>query len=90
MGVLRDLRIARKLSQIDLLDHSPLRPFTQQGLTNALLLIGSLSIWSLMMLETGFGQMLWMIGGTTLLGTAVAFLTPVLPTCELSCTRFCR
>ena len=70
-------RIASKLSQIDLLDLSALRPFTQQGFTNALLLIGSLSIWSLMMLETGFGQMLWMIGGTTLLGTAVAFLTPV-------------
>lgn len=70
-------RIAKKLSQIDLLDLSPLRPFTQQGLTNALLLIGALSIWSLMMLETGFRQMMWIIGGATLVGAVLALLSPV-------------
>lgn len=70
-------RIAKSLVTIDLLDLSPLAPFTQQGLTNALLLIGSLSIWSLMMIETGFGQLMLVIGGATLAGTALALLAPV-------------
>jgi hypothetical protein len=52
---MRMSRLARKLNRIDLLDLSPLAPFTQQGLTNALLVIGLLSIYSLMLLETGFG-----------------------------------
>ena len=69
--------IARKLSSINLLDLSPLTPFTQLGLTNALMLIGSLSIWSLMTLETGFGAMMIVIGGTTLVSSAVALLLPV-------------
>jgi len=70
-------RIARKLHRIDLLDLSPLAPFTQLGLTNALLLIGLLSIWSLVMLETGFGQMMFVIGSATLVVTALALLSPV-------------
>ena len=70
-------RIAMSLATINLLDLSPLAPFTQQGLTNALLLIGSLSIWSLMMIETGFGQMMVIMGGATLVGTALALLAPV-------------
>ena len=70
-------RIAKKLSHIDLLDHAPLAPFTRLGLTNALLLIGLLSIWSLMMLETGFEQIMILIGGTTLVVTALALLSPV-------------
>jgi len=74
---LRMSRIAKSLATIDLLDLSPLAPFTQQGLTNALLLIGSLSIWSLMMIETGFGQLMLIIGGATLVGTALALLAPV-------------
>ena len=70
-------RIAKKLSHIDLLDLAPLAPFTHLGLTNALLLIGLLSIWSMMMLETGFGQIMVLIGGTTLVVTALAVLSPV-------------
>jgi hypothetical protein len=70
-------RIAKKLKNIDLFDTSALTPFTQQGLTNALLLIGSFSIWSLMLIETGFKEMLWIVGGTTLLTTIVALLSPV-------------
>ena len=70
-------RIARKLSRIDLLDLSPLTPFTQLGLTNALLLFGLLSIWSLVMLETGFGQMMFVIGGIGLFVAVVALLSPV-------------
>ena len=74
---MRMSRIAKQMCRIDLLDLSPLAPFTQLGLTNALLLIGSLSIWSLMMIETGFGQMMIIIGGATLAGTAFALLAPV-------------
>jgi len=74
---LRMSRIAKQLSQINLLDLSPLTPFAQQGLTNALLLIGSLSIWSLMMIETGFGQMMFIIGGAMLFSIAFALLLPV-------------
>jgi hypothetical protein len=70
-------RIAKKMCKIDLLDLSPLAPFTQQGLTNALVIIGSLSVWSLMMIETGFGQMLLIIGGGTLIGTVFALVSPV-------------
>lgn len=70
-------RIAKKLSHIDLVDLAPLAPFTHLGHTNALLLIGLLSIWSLMMLETGFGQIMILIGGTTLVVTALALLSPV-------------
>jgi len=70
-------RIAKKLSHIDLLDLAPLAPFTHLGLTNALLLIGLLSIWSLMLLETGFGQIMILIGGATLVMTALALLSPV-------------
>ena len=70
-------RIAKRLRNINLLDLSPLAPFTQQGLTNALLLIGLLSIWSLMMLETGFGQLMIVIGGSTLVVTTLALLSPV-------------
>lgn len=74
---LRMSRIAKSLATIDLLDLSPLAPFTQQGLTNALLLIGSLSIWSLMMIETGFGQLMVIIGSAILAGTVFALLAPV-------------
>jgi hypothetical protein len=74
---LRMSRVAKKLSHIDLLDLTPLTPFTHLGLTNALLLIGLLSIWSLMMLETGFGQIMILIGGITLVVTALALLAPV-------------
>jgi hypothetical protein len=74
---LRMSRIAKKLRRIDLLDISPLAPFTQLGLTNALLLIGSLSIWSLMMIETGFGRMMVIIGVAMLASTALALLLPL-------------
>jgi hypothetical protein len=70
-------RIAKKLGHIELLDLAPLAPFTQQGLTNALLLIGLLSIWSLMMLETGFGWIMIIIGGATLVLITLALLSPV-------------
>lgn len=70
-------RVAKKLGHINLLDLTPLAPFTHLGLANALLLIGLLSIWGLMMIETGFGQIMIVIGGITLVGTALALLAPV-------------
>lgn len=74
---MRMTSIAKKLNRIDLFNISPLSPFTQQGLTNALLLIGAVSIWSLMLIETGFGQMMWLIGGTNLVMAIIAFISPV-------------
>jgi hypothetical protein len=74
---MRMSRIAQKLSRIDLFDLSPLAPFTQQGLTNAFLLIGLLSIWSLTMFETGFEQMMIMNGSIGLVLIALALLSPV-------------
>ena len=69
--------IARKLQRIDLLDLSPLAPFTRLGLSNALLVIGGLSVFSLMLIETGFGTTMLLIGGPILLVAVVALLYPV-------------
>ncbi len=74
---LRLSRLARKLNRIDLLDLSPLRPFTRQGLTNALAVIGLLSIYSLMLLETGFGRVMAVNGGATVVVATLALLAPV-------------
>jgi len=70
-------RIAKRLSRVNLFNLSPLAPFTQQGLTNALLLIGSLSIWSLMLIETGFLKMMWVFSAITLVTSILALLAPV-------------
>ena len=69
--------IAKKLQKIDLFDLSPLAPFTQFGLRNAFLLAGLFSIWSLMMFETGFGQIMLFIGSLTLVSMILALLLPV-------------
>ena len=77
MVSVRMSRIAKRLNRIKLFDLSPLAPFTHQGLTNALLLIGSLSIWSLMLIETGFGKMMWIVASITLVIVILAMLAPV-------------
>lgn len=69
--------IARRLSRVDLLDHAPLAPFTRLGLNNALLVIGGLSIISLMLIETGFGIALLAMGVPILVVAVVALLYPV-------------
>jgi hypothetical protein len=74
---LRMSRIAQRLSRIDLLDLTPLAPFAQQGLSNALLLVGVLSVASLMMLETGFITLMIFIGSSTLVFAVLALLAPV-------------
>jgi hypothetical protein len=70
-------RIAYRLSRIDLLDLTPLAPFAQQGLSNALLLVGALSVYSLMMLETGFMMLMLVVGGSALFLAVLALLAPV-------------
>ena len=74
---LRMSRVAQQLSRIDLLDLAPLAPFAQQGLTNALLLAGVLSVASLMMLETGFMTLMLVIGSSTLVFAVLALVAPV-------------
>lgn len=75
---LRMSRIAQQLNRIDLLDLTPLAPFAQQGLTNALLLVGVLSVASLMMLESGFMMLMMVIGSSTLVFAVLALLAPVI------------
>lgn len=69
--------IARRLSNIDLLDLSPLAPFTRLGLSNALLVIGGLSIFSLMLIETGFVLTMLIFGVPIIFLAVVALLYPV-------------
>lgn len=69
-------RLATKLHSIDLLDLSSLAPFARVGLTNALLLIGALSIASLMLIESGLGFTIVLLGAP---GTIVAVLAVVAP-----------
>ncbi|MCK5412638.1 MAG: hypothetical protein KAJ67_11110 [Gemmatimonadetes bacterium] len=70
-------RLAIELKSIDLFDLKPLLPFTQQGLGNALLLMGYVAISGLMLLtESGFG-LISLVVGTAIL--AVAGVTLVLP-----------
>ncbi len=69
--------VAKKLGRIDLLDLSSLAPFTRVGLTNALLLIGALSIASLMLIETGFGLTIVLIGVPGFVAATLALIAPV-------------
>lgn len=70
-------RLAKRLDRIDLLDLSSLTPFTRLGLSNALLVVGVLSIFSLMLIETGLRGPMLLIGGPTLIVAALALLLPV-------------
>jgi hypothetical protein len=74
---LRMSRIANELNRINLFDLAPLSPFTQQGLTNALLVVGSVSIFSLMSIEKGFGLLLLVLCGVTLSITILSLFAPV-------------
>lgn len=71
-------RLAADLSKIDLFDLAPLLPFTQQGLTNALLLLGAVSIAGLMLLtETGFGFLALILGVPGLIAAGLALVLPL-------------
>jgi len=71
-------RLAIELKSIDLFDLKPLLPFTQQGLGNALLLMGYVAISGLMILtETGFGLMALVVGTVILAVAAMALVLPL-------------
>ncbi len=71
-------RLAIQLKSIDLFDLRPLLPFTQLGLTSALMLLGLASIYGLMLLtETGFGLMVSAVMGTILPIAGMALILPV-------------
>ncbi len=70
-------RLASRLSAVDLFDLAPLAPFAQQGLTNALLAVGFVSLSSLFLIETGMGIVAAALGGVTLLVAAAALVMPV-------------
>ena len=50
--------LSSSIDSVDLLDLQPYKPFTHQGLTNVLLVVGIASIVSLFLLEPGFGILL--------------------------------
>ena len=71
-------RLAAGLSSVDLLELRPLQPFTRQGLTNALLVLGYVSIAGLMVVtEEGFGLLGLIVGLATLLVSVATFLLPL-------------
>jgi len=71
-------RLAEELKSIDLFDLEPLLPFTQQGLVNALLLMGFVAIAGLVVLtETGFGLLGLLVGTAVLGGAGIAAALPM-------------
>ena len=70
-------RLASGLSSVDVFDLRPLAPFTQQGMTNALLVIGYISISSLFLIESGMAMLTTSIGATTLFVAGAALVMPV-------------
>ncbi len=71
-------RISAGLSTVDLLDLRALQPFTRQGLTNALLVLGWVTISGLMVVtESGFGLLGLLLGLATLFIAGAALLLPL-------------
>lgn len=71
-------RLAVGLSSVDLLALRPLEPFTRQGLTNALIVLGYVSIAGLMAVtEVGFGAIALLMGIAVLLVSGAALLLPL-------------
>lgn len=71
-------RLAASLSTVDLLELRPLRPFTRQGLTNALIVLGFVSVAGLMAVtEVGFGSLGLFLGVAVVLVSGAALLLPL-------------
>ena len=71
-------RLAASLSTVDLLELRPLRPFTSQGLTNALIVIGFVSVAGLIdVTEVGFGFLGLFLGVAVVLVSGAALLLPL-------------
>lgn len=76
-GVVESRRLARlatRVSEVDLLDLQPLRPFTGQALFQVLLTAGGFGIALLIMVDTGFWEAVlwWWIGSMTIIGIELA------------------
>jgi hypothetical protein len=70
-------RLADRIKKVDLLDLSPLSPLVNQGLLNALLIIGLVSIFSLFLLEPGQWPAVVIMVGLTLPLALLGLLLPV-------------
>jgi hypothetical protein len=71
-------RLAAGLESVDVLELRPLQPFTRQGLTNALLVLGFVSIYGLVLVtEEGFGLQALVLGPAVLLVAVAALLLPL-------------
>ncbi len=69
--------LASRLREVDLFDLQPLTPFTRQGLIHALLAIGSLSIFTLFLVEGGFGPIVVMLGAADAVLAGLGLLLPL-------------
>lgn len=71
-------RLAADLSSVDLMNLRPLQPFTRQGMTNALIVLGFVSIGGLMAItEEGFGLLGLFFALATLIVSGSALLLPL-------------
>jgi hypothetical protein len=69
--------LAGRLLPLDLFDLQPLTPFTRQGLTHALVVVGFSSIQSLFLMESGYGLTLSIMWVLTAGVAITGFLVPV-------------
>lgn len=70
-------RLAGRVSSVDLFDLAPLAPFSQQGLSNALMAVGFVSLSSLFLIESGTGIVATALGPLTLFVAGSALVMPV-------------
>jgi hypothetical protein len=79
-GGARIARLARRVSRVDLLDLRPLRPFTRQALLNALLVAGAVGITLLILVDSGFWEVVlgfWISWMTLIIVGLLISLLPV-------------
>jgi len=70
-------RTADRLQPIDLLDLSPLAPFVHQGIRNVLLIVGTISILSFFLMESGMLLTIVLIEGIVVPVAVVGLILPV-------------
>jgi hypothetical protein len=70
-------RLARDVELRDVFDRAPLAPFVQPALTNALLAVGLLSLWSAFSVDFGAARPVLVNAAVALALVAVALLLPV-------------
>jgi hypothetical protein len=74
---LRLSALASRLAPLDLFDLRPLTPFTRQGLTHALVIVGFGSIQSLSLVESGYGPILSLTWTMTAGMATIGLLVPM-------------